>query len=84
VTRSGSLLGLHFRTGPVRNFRDAVKSPADLGWLLYFELLEAGIHTAPGRSSFNLSTVMDEKMVEDAISRIGFALKAVAEAVQAG
>ncbi|MGC8489093.1 MAG: aspartate aminotransferase family protein [Clostridia bacterium] len=80
VTRSGSLLGLHFTSVPPRNFREAAASPGPLAWLLYFELLERGIHTAPGRGAFNLSTVMDEPLVEDALSRVGSALAAVASA----
>ena len=83
VTRSGSLMGLHFRDAPVRNFRDAVDAPPELGWLLYFALLEEGIHTAPGRGAFNLSTVMDEGIVDEALVRIRRAMMAVGESFHA-
>jgi glutamate-1-semialdehyde 2,1-aminomutase len=76
VTRSGSLLGLHFRPGPVRTWRDAQESPPAVSWLLYFELLARGVHTAPGRTAFNLSTAMDEGVVDEALGRIGDALAA--------
>ncbi len=79
VTRSGSLLGLHFRTAPVKNFRDAVDAPPELGWLLYFALLEEGIHTAPGRAAFNLSTVMDDEILDEAMARIRRAMMTVGD-----
>lgn len=80
VTRSGSLLSLHFTSPPVHAWRDTLREPPGAGWLFYFELLQRGIHTAPGRSAFNLSTPMDEAIVDHALAAIGDALAVVAEA----
>jgi len=57
VTGTGSLAHVHFRSGPVREYRDAARGDQELGKLLHLALLERGFACAP-RGMFATSTVM--------------------------
>ena len=57
VTGTGSLAHVHFRSGPVREYRDAARGNQELGKLLHLALLERGFAGAP-RGMFATSTVM--------------------------
>lgn len=68
VTGYGSLIGLHLGVEQVVNYRDAARARADLGRLLHLSLLLDGIFCAP-RLMWCTSTVMDEALIDDVLSR---------------
>jgi len=63
LTGIGSLIGIHFTKGPIRNYRDALEAPRSLLSVLHLLLLNRGIMTAP-RGLFCTSTVMGESEIE--------------------
>jgi len=67
LTGIGSLIGIHFTRGPIRNYRDALQAPRTLLSLLHLLLLNRGIMTAP-RGLFCTSTVMRESEIEQFVS----------------
>ena len=46
VTGRGSMMTVHFKTGPIRNPADAAAGNADLRELFFFDLLARGLYTA--------------------------------------
>jgi len=67
LTGIGSLIGIHFTRGPIRNYRDALQAPRTLLSLLHLLLLNRGIMTAP-RGLFSISTAMRESEIEQFVS----------------
>ena len=63
LTGIGSLIGIHFTKGPIRNYRDALEAPRSLLSVLHLLLLNRGIMAAP-RGLFCTSTVMSESEIE--------------------
>lgn len=76
VTRVGSLVQTHFETGPeVRSGSDLNPASRDLA-AFHREALDRGVYIAP-RGEMNLTTAMDEPLVEDVLDRLGSALAAI-------
>lgn len=59
-TGRGSMMSVHFTTGPVRNEADADRGNQDLKELLYFDLLDRGVYIAR-RGMLILSLAQDEE-----------------------
>ncbi|MEO7962611.1 MAG: aminotransferase class III-fold pyridoxal phosphate-dependent enzyme, partial [Gemmatimonadaceae bacterium] len=57
ITGSGSLAHVHFRCGPVRDYRDAARGNQEMGKVMHLTLLEQGFACA-ARGMFATSTVM--------------------------
>lgn len=68
VTGYGSLVGLHLWVDRVTNYRDAARARDDLGRLLHLSLLLDGVFCAP-RLMWCTSTVMDEALIDEVLSR---------------
>lgn len=83
ITRDGSLVQIHFETG------SEVRSGSDLNpgstTLADFHLaaLNSGVFVAP-RGEFNVTTAMDEALVDETVERLGQALAAVATSAASG
>ncbi len=69
VTGSGSLGHVHFRHGPVRDYRDAAAGSAEHARLLHLALLERGFACA-ARGMFVTSTVMTTIEVDALLSAV--------------
>jgi glutamate-1-semialdehyde 2,1-aminomutase len=68
VTGYGSMAGLHFTKGPVRDYRAAARSDANLRRVVHLGLLNEGVFAAP-RLMFCTSTAMDESVIDDVLAR---------------
>jgi glutamate-1-semialdehyde 2,1-aminomutase len=68
VTGYGSMAGLHFAKGPVRDYRAAARSDANLRRVVHLGLLNEGVFAAP-RLMFCTSTAMDESVIDDVLAR---------------
>jgi glutamate-1-semialdehyde 2,1-aminomutase len=69
-TGLGSLMTVHFTSGPVRNATDVAACDPDLKELLYFDLLEAGIYLAR-RGMIALSLPIDEAACDVLVTAVG-------------
>jgi len=69
VTGNGSLGHVHFRHGPVRDYRDAAAGSAEHARLLHLALLERGFACA-ARGMFVTSTVMTTIEVDALLSAV--------------
>lgn len=83
VTRDGSLVQIHFDTGPeVRSGADLRPgSPTLAGF--HLAALNSGVFIAP-RGEFNVTTAMDGDLVDEVVARLGQALAAVATSAASG
>jgi glutamate-1-semialdehyde 2,1-aminomutase len=68
VTGYGSMAGLHFTRGPVRDYRAAARSDVNLRRVVHLGLLNEGVFAAP-RLMFCTSTAMDESVIDDVLAR---------------
>ena len=76
VTGWGSLIGLHAHPGPVETAADARAADADLGQLLFHELLDRGFYYAP-RGFVALSLPLTDEDLASFVSAYGQALEHV-------
>ncbi len=76
VTGWGSLLSLHAHPGPVRTAADVRAADADLGQLLFHELLDRGFYYAP-RGFIALSLPLTDDDLASFVSAYGEALEHV-------
>ena len=67
VTGRGSLLGLHFTAGPVRDIRDTWSEDRDLGHAVFLSLMNEGLLIDP-RGVSCLSTVTTDDDVDRAVA----------------
>lgn len=65
VTGIGSVAQIHFTKEEVRDWRGAATGRVDIIRMLHLLLLDKGVFTAP-RGSFNISTPMGEKELDEA------------------
>ncbi|MET3291876.1 UNVERIFIED_CONTAM: glutamate-1-semialdehyde 2,1-aminomutase [Brevibacillus sp. OAP136] len=80
ITRAGSLLHVHFTEQPPINYSSTLLSRNDLAALLHIELINRGIFTAP-RGMWNLSTVMTESHIEQAVQAFTDSMHVIAKCV---
>jgi glutamate-1-semialdehyde 2,1-aminomutase len=76
VTGAGSLAALHLAPGPVRNYRDALRTDRETMRWLHLALLNRGIFARAG-GSFFLSTPMQTADVDETVVAVEGALKDV-------
>jgi glutamate-1-semialdehyde 2,1-aminomutase len=76
VTGMGSLVGLHFTSGPVRDYRSALAADRDLALTMHLALLNRGIFARPA-GGFFLSTAMGEREIDRTIQAFSEALDEV-------
>lgn len=78
VTQVGSLVQTHFETGDViRSGSDLNPGSRDLA-AFHRSALNHGVYIAP-RGEMNLTTAMDEALVDEALDRLGSALDAIGD-----
>jgi len=82
LTGTGSLIGIHFTRGPIRNYRDAMEAPRSLLSVLHLLLLNRGIMTAP-RGLFCTSTVMSESEIDQFVDAFEDSIAAIKHETQA-
>jgi glutamate-1-semialdehyde 2,1-aminomutase len=83
VTRDGSLVQIHFETGSeVRSGSDLNPSSAALAHF-HLAALNSGVFVAP-RGEFNVTTAMDEVLIDETVERLGQALAVVATSAASG
>jgi glutamate-1-semialdehyde 2,1-aminomutase len=83
VTRDGSLVQIHFETGPeVRSGSDLKPGSSRLAGF-HLAALNSGVFVAP-RGEFNVTTAMDATLVDETLERLGQALAAVATSAVSG
>lgn len=80
ITRAGSLLHVHFTEQPPINYSSTLHSRNDLATLLHIELINRGIFTAP-RGMWNLSTVMTDSHIEQAVQAFTDSMCVIAKCV---
>jgi glutamate-1-semialdehyde 2,1-aminomutase len=68
-TGLGSLMTVHFTSGPVRSGADVAAADAELKELFYFDLLDAGIYLAR-RGMITLSLPIDDEAVESLVAAV--------------
>jgi glutamate-1-semialdehyde 2,1-aminomutase len=76
TTSAGSLVQVHWRTGPIVNMEDVAagfRAAGDLPLLLHLELMNRGIYAA-ARGEYNISTVMTTDDVTHAVDSFSAAL----------
>jgi len=76
VTGCGSLIGLHAHPGPVETAADVRAADADLGQLLFHQLLDRGFYYAP-RGFIALSLPLTDDDLASFVSAFGAALEHV-------
>jgi glutamate-1-semialdehyde 2,1-aminomutase len=81
LTGFGSLIGIHFTRGPIRNYQDALDAPRSLLSVLHLLLLNRGIMTAP-RGLFCTSTVMGESEIEQFVDAFEDSIAAIKHETQ--
>ncbi|MGG1664660.1 aspartate aminotransferase family protein [Brevibacillus sp. NRS-1366] len=81
ITRAGSLLNVHFTVTPPIDYSSTHSSCKDLAKLLHLELLNRGIYTAP-RGMWNLSTVMTEIHIDQAVEAFSDSMQLIAKCLQ--
>jgi glutamate-1-semialdehyde 2,1-aminomutase len=82
LTGYGSLMHLHFTTGPVRTPADAARGDTRLVRLLHLLLLNRGVFSAT-RQLYVLSTVMHQAALDVFVDRVTDALGEIAKARKA-
>ncbi len=82
VTGYGSLMQLHFATGPIRTPEEAARSDKQLVRLMHLLLLNRGVFTAT-RQTYVLSTVMHQAALDVFVDRVTDALGEIAKALKA-
>jgi|SRR5215467_3706934 len=82
LTGIGSLIGIHFTRGPIRNYQDALEARISLLSVLHLLLLNRGIMTAP-RGLFCTSTVMSESEIEQFVDAFEDSITAIKHETQA-
>jgi glutamate-1-semialdehyde 2,1-aminomutase len=82
LTGIGSLIGIHFTRGPIRNYQDALEAPRSLLSVLHLLLLNRGIMTAP-RGLFCTSTVMSESEIKQSVDAFEDSIIAIKQETQA-
>jgi glutamate-1-semialdehyde 2,1-aminomutase len=83
ITSAGSLVHVHFDTGEeIRSFRD-VNLHSEMLVRLHGAALEEGVYIAP-RGTLNTSTAMDGSVIEEAVARLGRAMRRIAESASVG
>jgi glutamate-1-semialdehyde 2,1-aminomutase len=82
LTGIGSLIGIHFTRGPIRNYQDALEAPRSLLSVLHLLLLNRGIMTAP-RGLFCTSTVMSESEIKQFVDAFEDSIVAIKQETQA-
>ncbi|HEU5100192.1 MAG TPA: aminotransferase class III-fold pyridoxal phosphate-dependent enzyme [Roseiflexaceae bacterium] len=76
TTSAGSLVQVHWRTGPIQNMDDVgagFRTAGDLPLLLHLELMNRGIYAA-ARGEYNISTAMTADDVARAVDTFSAAL----------
>jgi glutamate-1-semialdehyde 2,1-aminomutase len=81
LTGIGSLLGIHFTRGPIRNYRDVLDAPRNLLSILHLLLLNRGIMTAP-RGLFCTSTVMSGTDIDQFVDAFEDSIRAIKQETQ--
>ncbi|KQL49996.1 hypothetical protein AN963_10065 [Brevibacillus choshinensis] len=81
VTRSGSLLNVHFTEQPPINYASTHRSRKDFTQLFHIELLNRGIYTAP-RGMWNLSTVMTDFHIDQAVKAFSDSMQVIAKCIE--
>jgi glutamate-1-semialdehyde 2,1-aminomutase len=81
LTGIGSLVGIHFTRGLIRNYRDVLEAPRNLLSVLHLLLLNCGIMTAP-RGLFCTSTVMSESEIEQFVDAFEDSITAIKQEAQ--
>lgn len=79
TTSAGSLVQVHWRTGPIRNMEDVsagFAAAGDLPLLLHLEQMNHGLYAA-ARGEYNISTAMDAGDVTQAVATFSAALHAL-------
>jgi glutamate-1-semialdehyde 2,1-aminomutase len=82
LTGIGSLIGIHFTRGPIRNYQDALEARISLLSVLHLLLLNRGIMTAP-RGLFCTSTVMSKSEIEQFVDAFEDSITAIKHETQA-
>jgi glutamate-1-semialdehyde 2,1-aminomutase len=82
LTGIGSLIGIHFTRGPIRNYQDALEAPRSLLSVLHLLLLNRGIMTAP-RGLFCTSTVMSESEIKQFVDAFEDSIITIKQETQA-
>jgi glutamate-1-semialdehyde 2,1-aminomutase len=83
VTRDGSLVQIHFETPPEVNSGADLRPGSSKLADYHLAALNAGVFIAP-RGEFNVTTAMDEDLIDETVGRLGQALAAVATSAAAG
>jgi glutamate-1-semialdehyde 2,1-aminomutase len=81
VTGYGSLMQLHFATGPIRTPADAARGDARLVRLMHMLLLNRGVFSAT-RQTYVLSTPMHQAALDTFVDRVSEALGEIARVVR--
>ena len=81
LTGIGSLVGIHFTRGLIRNYCDVLEAPRNLLSVLHLLLLNCGIMTAP-RGLFCTSTVMSESEIEQFVDAFEDSITAIKQEAQ--
>ena len=82
MTGYGSVMQLHFASGPLRTPEEAARSDKRLVRLLHLLLLNRGVFSAT-RQTYVLSTVMHQAALDVFTDRVSDALAEIAKAVKA-
>lgn len=82
VTGYGSLMQLHFASGPIRTPEEAGRSDQRIVRLLHLLLLNRGVFSAT-RQTYVLSTVMHQAALDVFVDRVTDALGEIAKALKA-
>ncbi len=82
LTGIGSLIGIHFTRGPIRDHRDVLQASRDALSVLHLLLLNRGIMTAP-RGMFCTSTVMSEQEIDEFVGAFEDSIDAIKHETQA-
>src|SRR5215469_10298205 len=82
LTGTGSLIGIHFTRGSIRNYGDALEAPRSLLSVLHLLLLNRGIMTAP-RGLFCTSTVMSESEIDQFVDAFEDSITAIKHETEA-
>jgi glutamate-1-semialdehyde 2,1-aminomutase len=77
VTEAGSLVQVHFEAGPVMRCGADLRPGSALLARFHREALEEGVYVAP-RGELNVTTAMDEAIVDEALAGIDRALARIA------
>jgi glutamate-1-semialdehyde 2,1-aminomutase len=80
VTGYGSFVGLHLGMEQVTTYREAASVDPGKSRLLHLALMNEGVSCAP-RGGWNTSTAMDDRVIDDVLSRFNRALAFVRPAL---